>query len=118
MTVYVVQDQRRYDKDTGKYVNKFNLTSAEEHGELKYLLTPTASPFHPETLMPELWDRLKDFSDADALLLIGNPILIGWATAIAADANNGHVTLLQWHGRDRKYIPVTAQVFDVDGQAD
>lgn len=118
MTVYVVQDQRRYDRDTGQYVSKFDLSPAEEHGELRFLLTPTAAPFHPESIMPELWHGLRHYGDGDHLLLVGNPILIGWATAIAADANDGRVSLLQWSGKDRRYIPVSAQVFDLDTPED
>lgn len=114
MTVYIVQDHRRYNRDTGQYEPVHDLTPAEEYGPLKYLLSPTAAPWNPETVMPELWDGLADFGDADHLLLTGNPILIGWATAVAADVNDGRVNLLQWHGRERRYTPVSAQVFQVD----
>lgn len=114
MTVYIVQDQRRYDKDTGTFVQKFDLSPAEEHGAFRYLLTPTASPFNPAIIIPELHEGLRDFSDGDHLLLVGNPILIGWATAIAADYNEGRVSVLQWSGKDHRYIAVSAQVFDVD----
>lgn len=114
MTVYVVQDHRRYNRDTGEYESVHDLSPAEEFGEVKYLLTPTAAPWSPETVMPELWTGLREFSDSDYLLLTGNPVLIGWATAIAADTNDGRVNLLQWHGRERRYIPVSSQVFEVD----
>lgn len=113
VTVYVVQDQRRYNRETGDYESAFDLSPAEEYGELSYLLTPTAAPWNPDSVLPELWSALGQFGDQDHLLLIGNPVLIGWATAIAADANEGQVSLLQWHGRERRYIPVSAQVFDV-----
>lgn len=114
MTVYIVQDHRRYNRDTGEYESVHDLAPAEEYGTLKYLLSPTAAPWSPETVLPDLWAGLRDFGDADHLLLTGNPVLIGWATAVAADYNDGRVSLLQWHGRDRRYIPVTAQVFPVD----
>lgn len=113
VTVFVVQDQRRYNRDTGDYEAAFDLSPAEEYGQLSYLLTPTAAPWSPETVLPELWTALGSFGDGDHLLLVGNPILIGWATAVAADANEGRVGLLQWHGKDRRYIAVSAQVFDV-----
>lgn len=118
VTVFVVQDPRRYNRDTGDYESTFDLSPAEEYGELRYLLTPTAAPWNPEGVMPELWAALGDFGDEDHLLLVGNPILIGWATAVAADFNDGRVNLLQWHGRDRRYISVSAQVFDVDPGGD
>lgn len=117
-TVYVVQDHRRYDKETGCFVPVHDLTPAQEYGELRYLLTPTAAPWHPTSVLPDLWAGLKDFSDEDFLLLTGNPILIGWATAVAADFNEGRVKLLQWHGREQRYIPVESQVFQIDTDAD
>lgn len=114
MTVYVVQDQRRYDKDTGTYVPKFDLSPAAEHGEIRYLLSPTAAPFNSDGVVKELRETLADFSDDDHLLLVGNPILIGWSTAIAADFNDGSVSLLQWSGKDQRYISVVAQLFDLE----
>lgn len=113
-TVYVVQNQNKYDHDTGQYVPKFDLSPAFEYGQLKFLLSPTASPFTPEKVMPDLWEGLADYSNEDHLLLVGNPVLIGWVTAIAADVNDGRVNLLQWSGKERRYLSVAAQVFDLD----
>jgi hypothetical protein len=116
MVVYIIQDQKRYDRETGQYVAKFDLSPASEYGTMRFLLSPTASPFHPERVMPDLWHGLRDYSDDDHLLLVGNPILIGWATAIAADVNEGRVRLLQWSGKDQRYLSVNAQVFELDDE--
>jgi N-acetyl-beta-hexosaminidase len=51
---------------------------------------------------------LRDFSDDDYLLLIGNPVFIGWATAIAAAYNEGRVNLLMWSGKEKGYREVKA----------
>lgn len=109
--VFVVQKQHRFDEQKGELVPKFDLTSAEVFGEVVYLLSPTASPFNPEPIIAELAEKLADFGDQDSLLLVGNPCLIGWATAIAADNNDGFVRMLQWSGRERAYIAVEATVF-------
>lgn len=114
MTVYVVQDHRRYDKDTGEYVSVHDLSPAEEFGQLKYLLSPTAAPWASESIIADLWDGLTGFGDGDYLLMVGNPVLCGLATAIACDINGGRIRFLQWNGRERKYTPVEAQVFEVD----
>lgn len=105
--VYVVQNPHRLNHDTGSLEPKYNLESAHEFGKIVYLLSPTASPFNPDHLIKELQEKLVDFGDEDKLLLIGNPVLMGLAVAIAADANNGKVNLLQWHGKTHKYIVVT-----------
>lgn len=109
--VFVVQKQHRFDEQKGELVPKFDLSSAEQYGEIVYLLSPTASPFNPGPIVEELQEKLADFGDEDSLLLVGNPCLIGFATAIAAEASDGFVRLLQWSGRDRAYIPVEADLF-------
>lgn len=109
--VFVVQNQHYYDKAEGRLVPKFDLSSAEQYGELIFLLGPGAAPFNPVSPIAELNDKLADYGDEDYLLLIGNPCLIGWTVAIAADSNNGFVNLLQWSGKDQSYIPISASLF-------
>lgn len=104
--VYVVQNQHRLDRTNGTLVPKFDLKPAEAYGQLEYLLNPSASPFRPEAVLAELHAGLANFGPQDFLLLIGNPVLIGLAVAIAADLNDGQVKLLQWSGKDRRYIPI------------
>lgn len=104
--VFVVQNQHRWDRDKQRFEPKFDLTPAEEFGELVYLLSPTAAPFRSEPIIEELREKLADFGPGDHLLLVGNPVLIGFATAIAAEANDGNVSLLQWSGKDQRYIAV------------
>lgn len=111
MTVYVVQHQHRFDHSTGALVPKFDLSPAEQYGKLVYLLSPTASPFHPGPVIEELAAKLEGYRDGDHLLLVGNPILIGWVTALAADANDGRVSTLQWSGKDRRYLAVSANLY-------
>ncbi len=110
--VFVVQRQLRWDEQSQGLVSKFDLEPATEHGELVFLLGSNASPFSPKKIIPELHTKLAEFSDHDHLLLIGNPCLIGWAVAIAADYNEGRVSLLQWSGKDHRYVTVRASVFD------
>ena len=113
-TVYVVQDHRRYDKGTGEYVSVHDLSPAEEFGQLKYLLSPTAAPWATESIINDLWEGLDGFRQGDYLLMIGNPVLCALAAVVACDITEGRIRFLQWNGRERKYTPVEAQVFDVD----
>ena len=110
MTVYVVQNQMRFDHGKGKLVPRFDLSSAEQYGEISFLLSPSASPFNPDSVLTEMSERLQGFTSDDHLLLVGNPVLIGLASALAADIA-GTVQFLQWHGKDQKYITVKAEVF-------
>lgn len=112
MTVFVVQKQMRFDEGTGELVPRFRtLEKAERFGTLEYLLSPSAHPFNPEHIIGDLHDKLKSFSDSDYLLLIGNPALIGMATAVAGHYNEGRLRLLQWSGRQGDYAEISVRMF-------
>lgn len=106
--VFVVQNQHRWNRDKQAFEPKYDLDPARVFGDLTFLLSPTAAPFRPEPIVAELKEKLADFRDGDSLLLVGNPVLIGFAVAIAADANDGNVAVLQWSGKDQRYIRVEA----------
>lgn len=107
--VFVVQNQHRWDREEEQFVPKFDLTPAEEFGELVYLLSPTAAPFRPGKIVEELQTKLASFGPNDHLLLVGNPVLIGFSVALAAYSNQGSVSLLQWSGKDQRYVNVKAE---------
>ncbi len=113
MTVYVVQPT--FKKVGERLVPKHDVSAAKEFGEIRYLLTDTTSPFQPELVLPIMREKLVDFNDRDHLLLLGNPVLLGWAVAVAA-WYNGKVSCLQWHGRSGKYLRVMANVFPTEGR--
>ncbi len=107
MTVFIVQDQKHVDpKQDNQLVSKFDFTAAKKFGKLFHLLKPSASPFAIQPVLEKLHFDLKTFNDDDYLLLVGSPVLIGCAVAVAADYNDGNVNLLQWSGAKRDYVPV------------
>lgn len=112
MTVYAVQQQMRFDQTRKELVPRFpSINKAERWGNLVYLLSPSAHPFNPELVLGDMHEKLSGFSDEDHLLLIGNPGLIGMATAIAAHYNDGSVKLLQWSGRHNEYTEIIAKIY-------
>lgn len=115
--VYVVQNQHRWDDRLGQLVPKFDLRPATSFGRLLYLVSPSAKPWDPSVL-DDMRHRLSQYRDEDYLLCLGSPILIGWAAALAADANDGMLTMLQWSGTDREYRPVRAQLWEPDESAE
>lgn len=109
--VYVIQDPLRRNWRTKELESSCDFTPAEEFGELRFLLGSNISPFRTDVVVRELAQGLRAFTEKDFLLLVGNPILIGLATAIAADYCDGPINLLQWSGSERKYLRVTADPF-------
>lgn len=111
--VWVVQNQMRRSSDNSTMVPRFDFAPAEKYGELRYLLGPSAGPFNPKSIIDELWDKLREFTISDYLVLVGNPCLLAWACAIAADVNDGDLKLLQW-GRGKYQVIEVSDLFRVD----
>lgn len=102
--VYVVQQQTLRDGTP-----KYDLSPAEDFGELVYVLDETASPFRPGPVWERICDRMSYFQDGDFLLPIGNPVFIGMATAMAASLAPT-VGMLVWSSKEQRYIAVTAEM--------
>ena len=102
--VFVIQNQHRWCSDTKGFVPKYDVSPAKHYGDLHEVLSPTASPFKPAAILPQIERALGDFTDEDHLLLIGNPIIMGMCVSVAARANSGRVSLLQWSGKESRYI--------------
>jgi FAD/FMN-containing dehydrogenase len=113
MTVFVVQQHQRRDTRSGAWRVVHDLTPARKHGQIEVLLSPTAIPFgDPTEIVEELHRKLREYNpDRDWLLPMGNPALIGWAVAIAAEYGGGRVRTLIWSARDQDYIPTDALLF-------
>lgn len=94
----------------GKLVQRFPQLEekAATFGRVEYLLSSSAGPFNTDDIVSELIPKLANFTGEDYLLLVGNPVLIGLCTAIAAQANEGCVNLLQWSGRNQEYFAIYA----------
>ena len=102
MAVFVVQEV------VGK-----NVLSAEKYGKLELLL-PEGSQLVLSTgpTVKRLHRKLKDFSDDDYLLLIGDPSIIGIACAMVASYNRGRFKCLKWDKREYKYYPIEVNLYE------
>ena len=94
--------------------NRFDFKPAERFGELVFVLGDSDSVFHIEETLTKLSQRMSGFTEDDFILPIGNPALIGMATAFAADQTGGKFSMLQWLGREKQYIPIKVSLWSVD----
>lgn len=101
--VYVVQE------------TNLNLIKATKFGELIPLLPArtniTMNPIH---IVRDLKRKLKNFTDADYLLPIGDPIAIGLAFTIAGEINMGKFRALKWDRQAGDYYVVSCNINDKD----
>ena len=68
--------------------------------------------FSPGPLIFKLRKGLKDFTTDDYLLLTGDPAIIGVACSIVSDMTNGKYNLLKWDKQERKYYPITINLYE------
>ena len=108
-TVYVIQEI----PGTKEGRPKINILGAAEYGTFKFLLPELSQIiFSPGPLIFKLIKSLKDFGAKDYLLLTGDPAIIGVACSIVSDITNGKYNLLKWDKQERKYYPITIDLYE------
>ena len=92
---------------------KINIIGASKYGDFKFLLPEFSQMiFSPGPLIYKLRKGLKDFKEDDYLLLTGDPAIIGVACSIVSDITNGKYNLLKWDKQERKYYPISINLYE------
>ena len=108
-TVYVIQEIA----GTRDGRPKINIMGAAEFGTFKFLLPELSQIiFSPGPLIFKLRKGLQDYKPRDFLLLTGDPAIIGVACSIVSDITNGKYQLLKWDKQERKYYPITINLYE------
>jgi hypothetical protein len=111
-TVYVVQNQVRYNNASGEMSPRFDTVyKTGIHGEIKHVLSPLAHPFRPHEVMAQLHEHLSHLGPHDWIVPIGAPTLIGMACAVASHYWDGKLRLLHWSSRDREYVEIKCEAW-------
>lgn len=109
--VYVTQLPHKRDNATGQLVPIFNISPAQEFGELVFMMPPQAHFQPPTDIVQKLSASLKDYDHeaGDAVLLLGDTILIAATCAILARRHR-QVAVLRWDRQLGRYTRVTVAV--------
>ena len=108
-TVYVIQEI----PGTRAGNPKINIMGAANYGKFKFLLPELSQIiFSPGPLIYKLRQSLKNYRPSDYLLLTGDPAIIGVACSIVSDITNGKYNLLKWDKQERKYYPITINLYE------
>lgn len=85
-----------------------NLQSVRDWGSEVIAVFPANRQiiFSPAPAVRKAYETLRDFNDADYLVAIGDPALIGIACAVAATRNEGRFNLLKWDRLEQRYYEV------------
>lgn len=111
--VYCVTEPVTY-KD-GAVAPMFDITPALQFGDIDIVTKHNQSMFLSSLMVTHIRNKLKDFSDDDYILPVGDPTVIGTVCAIAADINEGRYKILKWDKKQRKYLPITVDIWGNDG---
>ena len=108
-TVYVIQEIA----GTREGRPKINIMGASQYVSFKFLLPELSQIiFSPGPLIMKLRQGLKDYRSNDYLLLTGDPAIIGVACSIASDITNGKYNVLKWDKQERRYYPITINLYE------
>lgn len=109
--VYVVQNPVK--RVEGELRPRVDLRPAQAFGRIRILAEHNVSSADATApaAMEALKEGLRNYRPQDYLLLVGDPALIGWATAIAAKQTGGLVRILKWERERREYIETLAQLW-------
>lgn len=105
--VFVVQIPTAWDPETRSHVERFDLTPAQEFGEVVHVMG--VDKLHDEDLeqvSQRVFDALDGFTDDDYLLPIGDPALCAMAVIGATTRASGVVQVLKFYRSTGKYHPI------------
>lgn len=111
--VFPVQMPKRWDETTGRSYDAIDISPATEHGEIQPPLFPGKLSFYTHTDVIEVGKLLKDFGPDDSILAIGDPAAIAMSAILAAEANQGSISVLRWERKRGGYVRIT---FDTRGK--
>ena len=101
--VFVPQVVTRYDHETNRVIQVFDLSAAATFGELTPILDSNDNPLFLSHLMPKIRKSLEDFSEHDYLLAIGDPTVIAACAAIIS-RRCPKINMLKWDKKMQHYI--------------
>lgn len=108
--VYAPQVPSKFDPGTKLWVPSINLEPAKLYGELVVMLPPNANRLHINPLVVALREQMKDFTNDDYIVAVGDPSLIAAASCIATRKTGGFLRILKWDRLTGSYIPVEVQI--------
>ena len=110
--VYVIQEIPGSQAGTPK-INIMGAASYATSNKFNFLLPEFSQMiFSPGPLIYKLRQGLKNYTSDDYLLLTGDPALIGVACSIVSDITNGKCNILKWDKQERKYYPISINLYE------
>ena len=108
--VFVINETLRPD-GRGNLKPIYDILPAREYGDLVHLLPAGQLPHNIDAVTQAVNKGLADITPQDSLLLIGSPVAIAIASAVAADMLEGQLCVLRWINKERRYERMVARLW-------
>lgn len=104
--VFIINEPLQLSPISGEYERIFNFKAARRFGDLRHLLPRGPLLITPGIMLNTLNHHLRDFTNNDYLLLVGNLLAVAAAVTVASQRTGGPVRMLVWRGELRDYDEV------------
>ena len=107
---FIIQEPTKRDTETGAIVPVMDFRKVLEYGDPVILLPTGRVSLAPGPTIDMLHDKLRDITDFDYIVSVGDPSAIFIAAMVVANRNNGKCNLLKWDKTSKKYIKVAIDI--------
>ena len=105
-TVYIIQEPLKRDLSTGEMIPTMDFRKVLDYGDPVVLLNSGRVSLSPGPTVDMLRDKLRNFTDEDFLVSVGDPSAIFIAAMVVGEVNRGRCQLLKWDKNSKQYITV------------
>lgn len=107
---FILQEPMKRDHSSGQMVPLMDFRKVLEYGEPVVCLPTGRVSLSPGPMIDALREKLRNFSDDDYIVSVGDPTAIFAAAMIASELNCGRVKALKWDKEMRQYIVVQLDI--------
>lgn len=108
---YIIQEPLKWDHSKEQMVPVMDFRKVLEYGEPIVCLSPGPVSLSPGPTIDTLRDKLKNFTDDDFIVSVGDPSAIFIAAMIVGDINRGKCNILKWDKQSKRYIKVVIDIY-------
>lgn len=113
--VFILQEPTRKDEATGELVSLMNFAKANEYGDTVVCVPPGQVALSPAPLIHQLRSVLREYTDDDYVIAVGDPTVMFVAAMVLSDLNRGKCRMLKWDRQAKQYISVDIDIFRRNG---